>query len=86
MKAQTTCAFHGGKAPRALARAQRAVEAADLRVRGLTPEAVEALKELLHANSESVVLGAVKDILDRGGLKASDRIQLGSEIAVVRPW
>ena len=33
--------MHGAKAPLALARAQRAVEAADLRVRGLTPEAVE---------------------------------------------
>ena len=86
MKAQTTCAFHGGKASRALANAQRAVEAADLRVRGLTPEAVEVLKELLHANSESVVLGAVKDILDRGGLKAAHRIQVDSEITVVRPW
>ena len=78
--------MHGAKAPLALARAQRAVEAADLRVRGLTPEAVEMLEKLLHANSESVVLGAVKDILDRGGLKASHRIQLGSEITVVRPW
>ncbi len=78
--------MHGAKAPLALARAQRAVEAADLRVRGLTPEAVEMLEKLLHANSESVVLGAVKDILDRGGLKASGRIQLGSEITVVRPW
>jgi phosphopentomutase len=86
MKAQAVCSFHGGKAKRALANAQRAVEAADLRVRGLTPEAVEVLKELLHADSESVVLGAVRDILDRGGLKASHRIQLGSEIAVVRPW
>jgi phosphopentomutase len=86
MKTQAVCAFHGGKAPRALANAQRAAEAADLRIRGLTPDAVEVLKELLHATSESVVLGAVKDILDRGGLKASHRIQLGSEITVVRPW
>ena len=78
--------MHGAKAPLALARAQRAVEAADLRVRGLTPDAVEVLKELLHATSESVVLGAVKDILDRGGLKASHRIHVGSQITVVRPW
>ena len=86
MKAQTTCAFHGGKAPRALANAQRAVEAADLRVRGLAPEAVEVVKELLHATSESVVLGAVKDILDRGGLKAPNRVAVATEITVKRPW
>ena len=70
----------------ALARAQRAVETADLRLRGLTPDAVEVLEKLLHATSESVVLGAVKDILDRGGLKAAHRIQVDSEITVVRPW
>ena len=78
--------MHGAKAPLALARAQRAVEAADLRVRGLTPAAVEVLRELLHANSESVVLGAVKDILDRGGLKAAHRSEVDTEITVVRPW
>ena len=86
MEAQSVCSFHGGKAKRALANAQRAVEAADLRVRGLTPAAVEVLRELLHANSESVVLGAVKDILDRGGLKAAHRSEVDTEITVVRPW
>ena len=41
MVAQAVCAFHGGKAKRALANAQRAVEAADLRVRGLRLRANE---------------------------------------------
>ena len=50
------------------------------------PDAVEVLEKLLHATSESVVLGAVKDILDRGGLKASHRIHVDSEITVIRPW
>ncbi len=78
--------MHGAKSPLALARAQRAVEAADLKIRGLTPDAVEVLEKLLHANSEAVVLGAVKDILDRGGLKAADRIEVDTKITVLRPW
>ena len=86
MKAQQVYSFHGGKAKRALANAQRAVERADLRLRGLTPDAVEALEKLLHANSEAVVFGAIKDILDRGGLKAKDRVEIDARIRVVRPW
>ena len=86
MKAQQVCSFHGAKAKRALANAQRAVEAADLRVRGLTPEAVEVLKELLHADSDAVVLGAAKDVLDRGGLQATDRVEVAAAITVKRPW
>ena len=67
MKAQRVCSFHGGKAPRALANAQTAIDRADLQLRGLTVTAVDALKRLLHADSESVILGAAKDILDREG-------------------
>ena len=86
MKEQQVCSFHGGKAKRALANAQRAVERADAQLRGLTLDAVEALEKLLHANSEAAVLGAAKDILDRGGLKAARRIELDTTITVVRPW
>ena len=56
------------------------------RIRGLTLDAVEALEKLLHANSEAAVVGAAKDILDRGGLKAAHRIEVDTEITVVRPW
>ena len=65
MKAQTVCTMHGGKAPRALAKAHAAMEVADMRLRGLTKVAVDALERLLMANSEAVVLGAAKDVLDR---------------------
>ena len=86
MKAPRVCAFHGGKAPRALVNAQAAIERADLQLRGLTVPAVDALKRLLNADSESVILGAAKDILDRGGLKAAHRIEVATEIRVKRPW
>ena len=78
--------MHGGKAPLALARAQLALEKADLQLRGLVIPAVDALERLLQANSEATILGAAKDILDRGGLKATHRIEVDSDITVIRPW
>ena len=86
MQAQTVCAMHGGKAPLARAKAQAAIERADRRLRGLAIPAVDALERLLKADSEAVVLGAVKDVLDRGGLKAADRVEMGASITVRRPW
>jgi len=86
MRGQQICSFHGGKAPRALANAQAAIELADMRLRGLTPLAVDALERLLMADSEAVVLGAAKDVLNRRGLKATDRVEVATEITVTRPW
>ena len=78
--------MHGAKAPLALARAQLAIEKADLQLRGLVIPAVDALERLLRANSEAAILGAAKDILDRGGLKATHQIKVDGEITVTRPW
>ena len=87
MRGQVVCAMHGGKAPQALARARGvAMELAEMRLRGLTPTAVDALEHLLMADSEAVVLGAAKDVLDRGGLKAADRVEVAASITVRRPW
>ena len=86
MRAQQVCSFHGGQAPRALANAPAAIERADLRLRGLTVPAVDALERLLNADSEAAILGAAKDVVDRGGLKAADRIEVDTEITVLRPW
>jgi len=41
---------------------------------------------LVQADSEAVVLGAAKDVLDHGGLKAADRVEVSTEITVKRPW
>ena len=86
MRAQGVCAMHGGKAPRALAKAHAAMELADMRLRGLTTVAVDALERLLMADSEAVVLGAARDVLDRGGLKAADRVEVAASITATRPW
>ena len=86
MKGQGVCAMHGGKAPAALAKAQAAIERADMKIRGLAIPAVDAIERLLQAESEAVILAAAKDILDRGGLMAAHRIEVDTEITVVRPW
>ena len=44
------------------------------------------LARLLMADSEAVVLGAARDVLDRGGLKAADRVEVAASITVRRPW
>ena len=85
MKAQTVCMMHGGKAPQAMVK-EAVMEVADMRLRGLTPLAVDVLERLLRADSEAVVLGAAKDVLDRAGLKATHRIEVDTEITVKRPW
>ena len=77
---------HGGASPQALAKAQAAIERADMKIRGLAIPAVDAIERLLQAESEAVILAAAKDILDRGGLKAAHRIEVDTEITVVRPW
>ena len=69
-----------------MAKAQAAMGLADMRFRGLTVPAVDALERLLMTDSEAVVLGAVKDLLDRGDLKAADRVEVATEITVTRPW
>jgi hypothetical protein len=86
MKGQRTCATHGGKSPQAMAKAQIAMDTADLELRRLTPTAVKTLVKLLDAESEAVVLGAARDVLDRGGLKAPDRVEVAASITVTRPW
>lgn len=87
MKGQRTCMMHGGKTPASLAKAQEAMEKADRDLRGLTTKAVKVLEALLDTgNSEAVMLGAARDVLDRGGLKATERIEVDTSITVTRPW
>jgi len=87
MVGQTTCMMHGGKAPAALAKAQEAVELAELRIRGLAPRAVDTLEELVtSADSEQVRLQAANSLIDRSVGRAAERIQVAAAITVKRPW
>ena len=87
MKGQAVCMVHGGKAPQALAKAERMVELAEMRLRGLAPVAVAELEALVtSATSEAVRLGAARDLVDRSCGKATERIQVAAAITVRRPW
>jgi phosphopentomutase len=60
------CRYHGGAAPQVIRRAQERLDA-------LVDPAIGQLRRLLNSKNDAVVLGAVKDILDRCGYKAIDR-------------
>lgn len=49
-------------------------------ISSLVPAAVQRTKALLNAESEAVQLAAAKDILDRAGYKAQDKIQVDGTI------
>ena len=86
MKGQAICATHGGKAPQALAKAEAALELAEMRLRGLAGPAVATLERLLLADSEAARLGAARDLADRAIGKAVERVQVAAAITVRRPW
>ena len=69
MQAQRVCRFHGGKAPLALANAEE-------RLKALIHPAISGLQELINkADSDSVRLSAIRDLLDRTGYKPTEKIQ-----------
>ena len=86
MKGQAICATHGGKAPQALAKAEAALELAEMRLRGLAGQAVATLEGLLVADSETVRLGAARDLVDRSIGKAVERVAVQANVVVRKPW
>lgn len=73
----TVCRMHGGATKAAKAAARRRLDEAAERM------AKQLLKIADSAESEAVRLAAVKDALDRAGLKAPDKVDV--EVGV-RPW
>ena len=69
MLGQTVCRMHGGKSPQALANAED-------RLKALIHPAITGLQELINnADSDSVRLSAIRDLLDRTGYKPTEKIQ-----------
>lgn len=65
----TVCLVHGGRLPNVKEAAAKTVEAARLRLLGLADDAIDTLEELIApGTADQVRLGAVKEILDRGGI------------------
>lgn len=63
------CPSHGARAPQVKARAED-------RIRDMVDPALNRLLALLNHSQGSVAYAAVKDILDRAGLKQPDRQQI----------
>jgi hypothetical protein len=63
---QRVCFLHGSKSPQAVANAEE-------RLKALVHPAITGLQELINkADSDSVRLSAIKDVLDRAGYRAAD--------------
>lgn len=70
----TVCNTHGGAAPQVKKAARERIQDAADEVAG------ELVRLALHGDSESVRLGAIRDLLDRAGLGAKQLIE--SEVTV----
>jgi len=72
----TVCNMHGGKTPSTIARAEE-------RLRLLVDPAITGLAELIaRADSDSVRLSAIRDLLDRTGYKPSVQLNAESDITI----
>ena len=68
----TVCSMHGGKAPQVIAKAQ-------IRLAALVDPAIDRLEKVIkESKHDSSAVSAAKDILDRAGLKPTDKVQLSS--------
>lgn len=68
----TVCAMHGGKRPNMQKKAESVVEAARMRLLGLSDQAVDVLEDLIQVGTnEAIRLKAAQDILDRNGIKGT---------------
>ena len=63
----TVCRYHGGAAP-------QVQKAARLRLAALVDPAISQLQKLLASKNEPIRLAAVRDVLDRNGYKATDKV------------
>lgn len=72
----TVCITHGGLAPQVKAKAEE-------RLQALVHPAITGLAELINnADSDSVRLSAIRDLLDRTGYKPTERIQAEQEVVI----
>jgi hypothetical protein len=73
MRGCNVCRSHGGAAPQVKRRAEE-------RLAALVDPAIDELRKLLRSKSPAVVLGAVKDVLDRNGFKPKDVVVVEGDI------
>lgn len=72
----TVCSAHGGRAKHVQAKAR-------LRLEEIVMPAIAELRRLVAAaDSDSVKLGAIKDVLDRTGYKLPERIEADNAVTI----
>jgi hypothetical protein len=76
------CQVHGGQLPSVKAAALSRVEEAREQILSLVPKAVRRLDAMLDAESESVVLASVKEVLGQAGLVIVRKAETKSEVVV----
>lgn len=76
MRGQRVCKLHGGKAPQALRTAQERIAAL------VDPALVELARLVRVAETDAVKLAAIKDVLDRAGLKPKERVEQSGRIQI----
>lgn len=75
----TVCAIHGGKASQVIA-------AARLRLAAKVDPAIARLEKVIKdPEHEASAVRAAKDVLDRAGLKPTDRLKLETDVEVYDP-
>lgn len=83
LRGAMVCYVHGGKMPHVQKKAAAVVEAARLKLLGLSEEAVEVLEDLVKPGTpDAIRLKAAQDILDRAGLKGAIDVSLTVEHTV----
>lgn len=71
------CNVHGGRAPQVLDAARR-------RLLEMVAPALAQLRKLLEeADGDSVKLGAIREVLDRSGLKVADLLAIDNRVEIV---
>ena len=78
IKGGAVCHKHGGSAPQVR-------NAANMRILEMVNPALAQLKKLLTSKHAPTSLGAIKDVLDRAGLKPRDKLILEGSLDVTDP-
>lgn len=84
IRGATVCISHGAQLPSVKEHAQAVVEAARMRLIGLTDDAVDAIEDLVTnpQTQAQVRLNAAKEILDRAGIKGAPDLAITVEHTV----
>lgn len=81
LRGATVCLSHGGHLPSVKEHAQAVVEAARMRMIGLTDDAIDAIEDLVSnpQTQAAVRLKAATEILDRAGIKGAPDLAITVE-------